>query len=33
MWSIATQVRNLTMDQIRQNMMSQPPVEGCGPQG
>ena len=33
MWSIATQVRDLTMDQIRTNMMSQPPVDGCGPQG
>ena len=33
MWSIATQVKSLTMDQIRANMMSQPPVEGCGPQG
>jgi PhnB protein len=32
MWSLATQVRDLTMDQIRANMMSQPPVAGCGPQ-
>jgi PhnB protein len=33
MWSIATQVRELTPEQIRENMMSQPPVDGCGPQG
>jgi PhnB protein len=32
LWSIATQKRNLTMDQIRDNMKSFPPTEGCGPQ-
>ncbi len=30
LWSMATQLQNLTMDQIRENMMSQPPMEGCG---
>jgi len=29
LWSMATQLENLTMDQIRENMMSQPPMEGC----
>ncbi|HEY9025894.1 MAG TPA: VOC family protein [Burkholderiaceae bacterium] len=29
LWSMATQLQNLTMDQIRDNMMSQPPMEGC----
>jgi uncharacterized glyoxalase superfamily protein PhnB len=33
LWSVATQVRNLTMAQIGEAMKSQPPVEGCGPQG
>jgi len=33
MWSIATQVKNLTMEQIRENLKSAPPVDGCGPQG
>ena len=33
LWSIATQVRNLTMAEITEAMKSQPPMEGCGPQG
>ena len=33
LWSMATQVRNLTMEQIAEAMKSQPPVDGCGPQG
>jgi len=33
LWSIATQVKNLTMDQIRENLKSAPPMDGCGPQG
>ena len=33
LWSIATQVRNLTMPQIAEAMKSQKPMEGCGPQG
>jgi PhnB protein len=31
LWSIATQVRNLTPEQIAEAMKSQPPVEGCPP--
>ena len=33
LWSIATQVRNLTPDQILEAMKQQPPMDGCGPQG
>jgi len=33
LWSIATQVRDLTMDQVREAMLAQPPMDGCGPQG
>lgn len=33
LWSIATQVRDLTMDQVREAMLAQPPVQDCGPQG
>ena len=33
LWSIATQVRNLSMAQITEAMKSQPPMDGCGPQG
>ena len=33
LWSIATQVRNLTPEQIAEAMKSQKPMEGCGPQG
>lgn len=33
LWSIATQVRELTHEQIAEAMKTQPPVEGCGPQG
>lgn len=33
LWSIATQVRELTHEQIAAAMKTQPPVEGCGPQG
>ena len=33
LWSIATQVRELTPEQIAEAMKTQPPVEGCGPQG
>ena len=33
LWSMATQVRNLTMEQIAEAMKSQQPVDGCGPQG
>ena len=33
MWSIATQVRNLTMEQVAEAMKSQPPMHDCGPQG
>ena len=29
MWSIATQVKELTMDQIRENLKSAPPMDGC----
>jgi uncharacterized glyoxalase superfamily protein PhnB len=32
LWSMATQVRNLTPEQIREAMKSQPPMQGCGPQ-
>ena len=32
LWSIATQVRNLTPDQILEAMKQQPPMDGCGPQ-
>jgi PhnB protein len=32
LWSIATQVRNLTPEQIVEAMKSQPPMEGCGSQ-
>jgi uncharacterized glyoxalase superfamily protein PhnB len=31
LWSLATQVRNLTMEQIGEAMKSQKPMEGCGP--
>ena len=31
-WSLATQVRNLTMAQISEAMKSQPPMDGCGTQ-
>ena len=31
LWSIATQVRNLTMAEIAEAMKSQPPMEGCAP--
>jgi len=33
LWSIATQVRDLTMDQIRANLESAPPMDGCGARG
>ena len=33
MWSIATQVRELTPEQIAEAMMSQKPMDGCGPKG
>lgn len=33
LWSIATQVRNLTMPEIAEAMKSQKPMAGCGPQG
>jgi RNA polymerase sigma factor (sigma-70 family) len=33
LWSVATQVRNLTIEQIGAAMKSQPPMDGCGPQG
>ncbi len=33
LWSMATQVRNLTPEQIAAAMLTQPPMEGCGPQG
>ena len=33
LWSIATQVRELTPEQIAEAMKTQKPVEGCGPQG
>ena len=33
LWSIATQVRELTPEQIVEAMKTQPPIEGCGPQG
>ena len=33
LWSMATQVRNLTMPEIAEAMKHQKPVEGCGPQG
>jgi len=32
LWSMATQVRNLTMEQVAEAMKSQQPVDGCGPQ-
>ena len=32
LWSIATQVRNLTMPEIAEAMKSQPPMDGCGSQ-
>jgi uncharacterized glyoxalase superfamily protein PhnB len=32
LWSMATQVRNLTPEQIREAMKSQPPMAGCGTQ-
>ena len=30
LWSIATQVRDLTPEQIAEAMKSQPPMDGCG---
>ena len=33
MWSIATQVRDLTPEQIAEAMKTQKPMDGCGPQG
>ena len=33
LWSMATQVRNLTPEQIAAAMLTQPPMDGCGPQG
>jgi uncharacterized glyoxalase superfamily protein PhnB len=33
LWSMATQVRNLTPEQIVAAMKAQPPMDGCGPQG
>jgi hypothetical protein len=33
LWSMATQVRNLTPEQIAEAMKSQKPMDGCGPQG
>lgn len=33
LWSMGTQVRNLSPDQIAAAMMSQKPMDGCGPQG
>jgi uncharacterized glyoxalase superfamily protein PhnB len=32
-WSIATQVRNLTIEQIRENFKALPPMDNCGQQG
>ena len=32
LWSMATQVRELTPDQIVAAMKAQPPMDGCGPQ-
>jgi len=32
-WSIATQVRNLTIDQVRENFKALPPMDRCGQQG
>jgi len=31
-WSVATQVRELTTEQILENMKSQAPMDGCGPE-
>ena len=31
LWSMATQVRNLSMEQVADAMKSQKPVDGCGP--
>jgi PhnB protein len=31
-WSIATQVRHLTIEQIAENMKALPPMDGCPPQ-
>ena len=31
-WSVATQVRELTPEQIFENMKSQKPMDGCGPE-
>ena len=31
LWSVATQVRNLTMAQITESMRSQKPMDGCSP--
>jgi PhnB protein len=33
LWSVATQVRNLSIAQITEAMKSQPPMDGCGAQG
>jgi uncharacterized glyoxalase superfamily protein PhnB len=33
LWSIATQLRKLTMAEIAEAMRAQPPRDGCGPQG
>ena len=32
LWSMSTQVRNLTPEQITEAMRKQPPMDGCGPQ-
>ena len=32
LWSISTQVRELTPDQIIEAMKAQPPMDGCGPE-
>jgi PhnB protein len=31
LWSMATQVRNLSIEQVADAMKSQPPMDGCGP--
>jgi PhnB protein len=33
LWSMATQVRNLSPEQIAEALKTQPPMDGCGPQG
>ena len=32
-WSIATQVKNLTIEQVRENFKALPPMDNCGQQG